>query len=321
MRVAYQAFGEGPRTLIGIPGLAQNLDTIWDHPVANRFFERLASICRCIHFDKRGTGVSSRDLPPSGLEERVRDISAVMEAEHVDHAVLAGTSEGAALAMFFAATYPRSVDGLILSGACATLTRKDDHPWAPTLRYQMRLARLGAAVWGHGFVSSLFMAPSMSLKPRFWRWAGAYERASLHKRDLVPYVRINTEIDLRHILGSIQAPTLVLHAGKDRLIPSQSGRYLADRIAGSRYIELPTRDHVDLVRRPGPVPRRHLRLPAVADGGHPRSRSNALDGAVHRHRRFHRAGRPARRRASGCSSSSSTTSSRGARSHASRAAG
>jgi class 3 adenylate cyclase len=243
VRIAYQAFGAGPRTVIGIPGLAQNLDSIWDQPVANAFFERLGSICRCIHFDKRGTGLSSRDLPAPGLEARVGDITAVMEAEDVDHAVLAGFSEGAQLAMYFAATFPRRVDGLILSGASATLIRTDDHPWAPTLRRQMLLARLGAAVWGQGIVSTVLLAPSMALQPRFWRWARAYERASLHRRDMVPYIGLNTEIDIRHILGSIQAPTLVLHAGKDRLISPRSGRYLADHIAGSRFLELPTRDH------------------------------------------------------------------------------
>ena len=243
LRIAYQAFGSGPRTVIGIPGLAQNVDAIWDQPLANAFLERLASICRCIHFDKRGTGLSSRDLPASGLDERVRDITAVMEAERVDHAVLAGFSEGAALAMFFAATHPRRVDGLILSGACAALTRRDDHPWARTHRRQMLIARLGATVWGQGVVAALVLAPSMSRTPRFWRWARAYERASLHRRDMVPYTSINTEIDVRHVLSSIQAPTLVLHANKDRLIPLRSGRYLADHIAGARFVELETRDH------------------------------------------------------------------------------
>jgi class 3 adenylate cyclase len=57
------------------------------------------------------------------------------------------------------------------------------------------------------------------------------------------YMAINSEIDVRHVLSSIQAPTLVIHAGKDRLISPRSGRYLADHIAGTRFLELPTRDH------------------------------------------------------------------------------
>ncbi len=243
LRIAYQSFGSGPRTVIGIPGLVQNLDAIWDQPVARAFLERLGSICRCIHFDKRGTGLSSRDLPAPGLDQRARDITAVMEAEGVDHAVLAGFSEGASLAMYLAATQPRRVDGLILSGAAATLIRKDDHPWARTLRRQILLNRLASAVWGQGVVSSLFLAPSMSRQPAFWRWARAYERASLERHNMVPYLSINCEIDLRHILSSIQAPTLVIHASKDRMIPARSGRYLAEQIAGARFVEVPNRDH------------------------------------------------------------------------------
>jgi class 3 adenylate cyclase len=243
VRIAYQAFGSGPRTLIGIPGLAQNIETIWDQPVARAFFERMGAICRVVQFDKRGTGLSDRGLPPPALDERARDITAVMEAESVEHAVLAGFSEGATLAVFFAATYPRRVDGLMLSGGCATLVKTSDHPWAPSRRHLIRRAKLGAAVWGQGLVSATIMAPSMAMKPSFWRWARAYERAAMDRRDFVPYSALNAELDIRHILGAVQAPTIVLHARGDRLIPVRSGRFLADNIAGARFIELSTRDH------------------------------------------------------------------------------
>ena len=134
VRIGYQCFGSGKRTLIAVPGFAQNIDVIWENPQAAAFFERLGSICRVIHFDKRGTGVSDRSIPPPSLDARVQDLVAVMRAEAVDRAIIGGWSEGGTLAAFFAATYPERTEGLILSGAFASLVRRDDHPWAPTVR-------------------------------------------------------------------------------------------------------------------------------------------------------------------------------------------
>jgi class 3 adenylate cyclase len=243
VRIAYQAFGDGKRTLIGVPGFAQNMDLIWENPEAAAFFERLGSVCRVIHFDKRGTGLSDRGLPPPSLDARVRDLIAVMGAEAVDRAVVAGFSEGGTIAAFFAATYPERTEGLILSGSYASWVRRDDHPWLPTRRHQMRNARAASLIWGTGQISVGLFAPSMAGKPGFRRWASRYERASLARSKLVAWGRLTAEIDIRRVLSSIYAPTLVMHARADRLVPFESGRYLAEQIVGARFVELPTDDH------------------------------------------------------------------------------
>jgi pimeloyl-ACP methyl ester carboxylesterase len=100
VRIGYQCFGSGNRTVIGVPGFAQNIDVIRQNPEAAAFLERLGSICRVIHFDKRGTGVSDRSIPPPSLDARVQDLVAVMEAEGVSRAVIGGWSEGGAMAAF-----------------------------------------------------------------------------------------------------------------------------------------------------------------------------------------------------------------------------
>jgi class 3 adenylate cyclase len=243
VRIGYQAFGSGKRTLIGVPGFAQNIEVIWENPKAAAFFERLGSICRVIHFDKRGTGVSDRSIPPPSLDARVQDLVAVMRAEAVDRAVIGGWSEGGTLAAFFAATFPERTEGLILSGSFASWVRRDDHPWAPTKRRQLQTLRLGPLIWGTGETAVRRMAPSMAGQPGFRRWAARYERASLPGSKLAAFGRLMAEIDIRHVLPSIYAPTLVMHARGDRVIPFQSGRYLAEHIAGTRFVELPTDDH------------------------------------------------------------------------------
>jgi class 3 adenylate cyclase/alpha-beta hydrolase superfamily lysophospholipase len=243
VRIGYQCFGSGKRTLIEMPGAVQNIDVIWDNAEAAAFFERLGSMCRVVLFDKRGTGVSDRGIPPPSLDARVQDLVAVMRAEAVDRAIISGFSEGGALAAFFAATYPERTEGLILSGTMASWVRRDDHPWAPTPAQKMRVLRSGPLIWGSGELAVRVFAPSMRGRPGFRRWAARYERASISRWNLVPYARFLVDIDIRHVLPSIYAPTLVLHARGDRVIPFQSGRYLADHIVGARFVELPTDDH------------------------------------------------------------------------------
>ncbi|HEX4395961.1 MAG TPA: hypothetical protein VH084_31165 [Mycobacterium sp.] len=64
MRIGYQSYGSGKRTVIGVPGFAQNIDGIWENSESAAFFERLGRFCRVLTFDKRGTGTSDRSIPP-----------------------------------------------------------------------------------------------------------------------------------------------------------------------------------------------------------------------------------------------------------------
>ena len=55
------------------------------------------------------------------------------------------------------------------------------------------------------------------------------------------------ELDVRHILPSIHVPTLVLHRSGDRAVPVENARYMAERIAGAKYVELAGDDHIYFV--------------------------------------------------------------------------
>jgi pimeloyl-ACP methyl ester carboxylesterase len=79
--VAYQVMGEGPIDLVYVTGYVSHLELHMEEgaPSAN-FFRRLASFCRLIRFDKRGTGLSDRTGPIPTIEERMDDVRAVMDA-------------------------------------------------------------------------------------------------------------------------------------------------------------------------------------------------------------------------------------------------
>src|SRR5438309_8212212 len=131
INIAYQVVGEGPRDLVFVPGWVSNIEVFWEEPSVVRFLERLASFARLILFDKRGTGLSDRVTDMPSLEVRMDDVRAVMDAVGSQRAALFGYSEGGAMCILFAATYPSRASALVLGGSFARRTWGPDHPWAP----------------------------------------------------------------------------------------------------------------------------------------------------------------------------------------------
>lgn len=123
--IAYQVVGDGPVTITSVPPMAQNIEMAWEWPAIRGMFEGFASFCRFVVFDKRGTGMSDRRLDIPDLDERVDELSAVLDHAGIDRTYVMGTSEGGPMALMFAATYPERVDGVILECTAATLLTDD----------------------------------------------------------------------------------------------------------------------------------------------------------------------------------------------------
>ncbi len=91
-----------------------------------------------------------------------------------------------------------------------------------------------------------FNAPSRRNDAAFLEWFARIERAAASPGSIRDLMRANYEIDVRHLLATIQAPTLILHRAGDELVPVEMGRYLADHIPGAKYVEIPGTDHMVL---------------------------------------------------------------------------
>ncbi len=244
VNIAYQVVGEGPLDLVYVPGWISNIELMWEEPDYARFLRRLASFSRLILFDKRGTGMSDRvpnDRLPT-LEERMDDVRAVMDAAGSERAALLGHSEGGNMAAVFAATYPRRATALILLGSFAKRIRSPDYPWAPTAEERIALAEQIERDWGALDLTE--MAPSMAGDVQFWEYVSAYCRRSASPGAAAALLRMNSQIDIRGILGAVRVPTLVLHRTGDRDAKVEESRYIAERIQGARFVELPGEDHL-----------------------------------------------------------------------------
>src|SRR4051812_30271803 len=111
LRIAYQRWGSGPPCLL-IPALISNIEIHWEHELYRRTLERLGQHMTCVHFDKRGIGLSDRFAGVPTLEQRINDIGCVMDAVGWDRAHIHGSSEGAMMAQLFAADFPGRVESL-----------------------------------------------------------------------------------------------------------------------------------------------------------------------------------------------------------------
>ena len=231
-----------------VGGWVSHLESGWDEPLLARFRRRLASFSRLILFDKRGTGMSDRvpDANLPTLEQRMDDVRAVMDAAGSDRAALFGQSEGASMAILFAATYPERTTAVVTFGAFASRIRHPDYPWAPTTEERQRFYELIERDWG-GEMDMTELAPSMAHDDGFRRRLSTLLRLSASPGAALALARMNTEIDVRGILSAIRVPTLIMHRTGDRDANIEEGRYIAARIPGAKFLELPGSDHLPWV--------------------------------------------------------------------------
>jgi pimeloyl-ACP methyl ester carboxylesterase len=246
--VAYQVFGDGPRDLVVNHGWVSNVEAFWDSALFARGLRRLTALARVIHFDKRGVGLSDRvpvaDLPT--LEQRMDDLRAAMDAAGSEKAVLYGYSEGAEMCALFAATYPERTAALVMYGSKARRLSAPDYPWGSTAEQAAQGWEALQRNWG-GPIGLTKLAPSMEHDQEFAEQWARYLRQSASPAAAIALARMNSEIDIRSVLPAIKVPTLVLHRTGDREARVEEGRYVASRIPGARYVELPGSDHVPWV--------------------------------------------------------------------------
>ena len=243
VEIAYQVVGSAGPVLIGTPGFASNIELMWEEPRAARFLRRLGSFSRLIHYDKRGTGMSDRQADLSSFPERVTDMTAVMDAEGVEQAFIAGFSDGGTMSAFFAATYPERTLGLILIGTTPSWVQRDDLPWQRSLAQWRELARAWSESWGTGAVSARLLARSMREDAEWMRWMARYERNSLSPAAVMKMWEVNFDVDIRSLLPSIHFPTLIIHRLSETM-SIENARYLAAKIPETQLLELPGQDHL-----------------------------------------------------------------------------
>ena len=247
--IAYETFGEGPVDLVYIGAWFQTVEGIWDLPSAERFFRRLASFARVVLIDRRGFGLSDplRSMHPGDdfglwIEEGVSDVVTVLDAIGSERAAFVAEGIGATVGIVLAATHPDRVAGLVLVDPVVRLLGADDYPWGISVGTRERFAESARAGWGDGVLSGVTPSwrgagpvPSLAHDPEAHRWLARWERASHSRGQAYAWWR-SMDFDVRSLLPSIRAPTLILHHPSNVLgSPTAAMDYLVAAIAGAGY--------------------------------------------------------------------------------------
>jgi class 3 adenylate cyclase len=238
--VAYQVFGAGPTNVLFITNWLTNLDVMWEEPSLAAYLGRLASFGRVVCFDKRGSGVSdpvSLAAPPT-LEQWMDDAVAALDASRIADVAVIGDTEGGPMAVLLAATYPERVRALVLVNSFARWQRSDDYPIGMPAGTTAKLVERWEQNWGITAEILGLTAPSLADDERARRWFTRYQRLAMPPGAAVATYRWVLALDVRAVLPSISAPTLVLHRRDARHHRIAFGRHLAEHIPDASFVEL-----------------------------------------------------------------------------------
>ena len=233
--IGYQVFGAPSPDIVFITGWVTNVDLFWDEPSASRYFDRLGSMGQVFLIDKRGSGVSDGStrgyIDP--VEDTLDDVRAVLDANDSQEAVLIGDTEGGMLACVLAATYPERFPTLILVNSYARMARDVDYPIGAPSDVIATLEEGWEASYGLTADSLELTAPTAAADPRFRAWWPWFQRQSMAPSVGRKAIHWIAETDVRSVLGSIQAQTLVIHRRDARYHRLAFGEYLAEHIPGA----------------------------------------------------------------------------------------
>jgi class 3 adenylate cyclase/pimeloyl-ACP methyl ester carboxylesterase len=213
--LAYQNFGVGPIEIFWQPDTFSIVDQLWESPVERAWYEGLADFARVTIYDRRGLGLSSRNVALGSLETQVEDILTVLDARGIDRVALGGVLEGGAPNALLAATHPGRVNSLIWLAPLPRTTATGDFPWGVDQDYIERdreiTQRWGTTGWAREFVeSNPGMEGTAWGTEEYLGFLAASSRRTCTPDVAVELARMWIETDVRGILSTIQAKTLLL---------------------------------------------------------------------------------------------------------------
>jgi class 3 adenylate cyclase len=241
--IAYQVIGDGP-DLLFVPGFLSHLDLQWSDPWFGRALHRLASFSRLIIFDQRGVGLSDPAPGVPGLEQRVDDIRAVLDAVGSERAALLGHCNGGPASLLFAATHPDRVSSLVICSSFAKGQPDSEHPGALSPEAYER-AMQAIDNWGEGHSVRLY-TPTVVGGRWHERMFATLERSAVSRGMARAAYASAREIDVTDALPAVGVPTLVVHCTDD-FMSVEAARYIADHVPDARFVEIAGPDHLPFV--------------------------------------------------------------------------
>ena len=245
-RLAYQVVGDGDLDLVFLFGWPTHLGLLWEDPSFAGFLGKLSSFSRLILFDRLGDGLSDRGPTGHTFDDEMDDVRCVLAAAGSERAAFFGCHTGGRLALLLAATHPDEVSAVVTFGSHPATLRDDDYPWGSTPEQRDEVFAAIRALPPSEVADRLLaaLAPGEVADPSVRQWWRMFTASASSPVETLEGIRSLGPVDIRGLLGAIQAPVLVLHRTGDRLAGVDASRYMAERIPGARLVELPGDDHL-----------------------------------------------------------------------------
>lgn len=244
-RLAVATSGKGP-PLVKAATWLTHVEKDTDNLFTRHWVAELSRDNELVRYDSRGCGLSARDVERISLAAWIEDLEAVAATLEADRFPLFGMSQGAAIAIGYAARYPDRVSHLVLYGGCARGLLKRDPPPKVVDAAQ---AMLKAAELGWGADSSSFRQVFISqllhdATAEQQRAVDEAQRQTISGANAVRFMQEVFAIDLRDVAPKVACPTLIFHAVDDPCFPFAEGSLLASLIPDARLVPLPSRNHL-----------------------------------------------------------------------------
>ena len=251
VRLAYATTGAGP-PLVKASNWLSHLEFDWDSPVWRHWLAELSRGQTFIRFDARGCGLSDRDVPELSFEAWLHDLETVVDAAGVERFALLGISQGASIAIAYAARHPGRVTHLVLYGGYV-LGRFKRAINAEQRKETEMMIELAAMGWGREdpafrqFFTTQFLPDGTAEQHR---WFNDLQRISTSPENAVRFMHAVNSIDVTGLAPQVTCPALVLHSSGDVRAPFDQGRLMASLIPGARFVPLDSRNHILLEHEP-----------------------------------------------------------------------
>jgi pimeloyl-ACP methyl ester carboxylesterase len=250
INLAVAVAGDGP-ALVRTTHWLSHVEYDWLSPVTSKFLHSLADCSQLIRYDGRGVGLSDRNVPKLSFSTFQTDLETVVDSLKLKRFALLGTSQGAAIAISYAARHPNRVSKLILHGAYAVgRNRRGTREDIDDAKVMIAMMRRG---WGDEHSAFMRAFSTLFLPNGSLEQIKAY--ADLQCMATTPETAtkirmIQDELDIRDILPKVRAPTIIFHSRHDNVVPFEQGRLVAASIPNSKFVPLESDNHVLLSEEP-----------------------------------------------------------------------
>jgi len=250
VRLAYATIGSGP-PLVKASNWLTHLDFEWGSPIWRHWWSALSLHHRVLRYDERGNGMSQRDVRGVSFDTWVNDLETVVDAAGLERFPLLGISRGGPIAIAYAVKHPERVTHLVLYGAFAAgLSHVGKPHELEARRALVSLMRLGWGLNNPAFCKLFTCRFIPEATPEHEQWFDELQRVSTSPENAARLMERDDDIDVRPLLSRVTTPTLVIHCDRDRVVPPEKGRDIAAAIPNSRYVSLPSANHLMLEEEP-----------------------------------------------------------------------